>query len=144
VRAVALVSLDARSEALDEDPGLVRELVEERAARLGEQRTEVDQPPDRPGRGDQRDRQPRERVADEDRIVLALERGGDGLRVLVEPRRRLVRGQVDGDGTVAARLELGAEARPAPGAVPGAVNEDEGRDRSTLGLRPAGGGQAPG
>ncbi len=78
--------------------------------------------------GDEGDRRARHRVTDEDHVVVdAEERLGDELGVSAEARVRILDRQVDRDRTMTARGELGLEPLPAPGAVPGPVDEGERR-----------------
>ena len=84
--------------------------------------------PKRPVAGDERDGRARHRVADEDHVVVdPAERLGDELGVSAEARVGILDRKLDGDRTVTARVELGLEPLPAPGAVPGAVDEGERR-----------------
>src|SRR5207237_113256 len=79
---------------------------------------EEDERAHRPRGGDERNRDPAERVADQHDVFEPLAGCLDDLRVPGRAGADVVAGKIDRDRLRAARLELGHDAVPAPGAAP--------------------------
>lgn len=101
-----------------------RKILKTRAGAWDERREEHE-PPHRARCGDERNREPTERVTDDDEIVHAVHGVGDDLGIADTSRRDVLARQVHGDRGVPASLQLGDEALPAPGAVPRPVDKRE-------------------
>ena len=125
VRAPFGVALRRHGEGHDRC-GRLAELVAHALALERHERAQVDERAHRPPRRHVREDQPAQRVAHHDHVVLDQERGG-GVGGGVEPGLHVVAREVDGDRAVAALAQRLDQPLPAPGAVPGAVEEGEGR-----------------
>ena len=102
-----------------------RTLVPRLPAEQGHHAADEDHGSHGPACRDDGDRHRAERMRDEHDVIGSGERRVDHVGVGVERRRPVLDRQVDRDGAMTARFDLGDEALPTPGAVPGAVNEDE-------------------
>ena len=106
------------------------QLLDETASRDRNQRAQIDQPAHRSTRCDERNREPRERMADHHHLRLlrfCLQGRHDDFGICLERGRRIIGGQIHGNDAMATRLELRRQALPAPSAVPRAVDQREGR-----------------
>ena len=106
------------------DAGVAEALAEHALpARVGDEGAEEHAEPCR----DERDRQPAERVPDDDRVVHAAERRPHHGRVLLDPRVAVLARKIGRDDAVTARLQLRSQRVPGPSAVPGTVHQSERR-----------------
>ena len=68
-------------------------------------------------------------MGDDDQLAGTAKGIGRGIGIIGGRRVAPVDRQVDGEGAVAERLQLRHHTGPAPGAVPGAVDQSERRHR---------------